>query len=239
MYFTSDQISSISPQDTRTWKKKVFFTFDVDWAHDEVIADTLALVGHSGHKSTWFATHDADYLQSLFDSDLVEVGVHPNFNNLLNNNSVQNSGEIIMHARSIVPDGTSLRSHSLMQSERLIDEFSAAGFTHISNLFVPYASGLRMIPFRLWDGVTIVPYQFQDNVEIKMNLNSMDNSISEYEFHVFNFHPIHVFLNTESLDRYEKTRPLHQNPKELIKYRYKGFGTRNRLIRILNLFQQP
>ena len=52
---------------------------------------------------------------------------------------------------------------------------------------------------------------------------------------VFDFHPIHVFLNTESLERYERTRALHHNPKELIKHRYEGYGTRNRLIELLEL----
>ena len=54
-------------------------------------------------------------------------------------------------------------------------------------------------------------------------------------FHVFDFHPIHVFLNTESLDRYERTRSIHQNPKELIKHRYQGHGTRSWLMELLEL----
>ena len=52
---------------------------------------------------------------------------------------------------------------------------------------------------------------------------------------VFDFHPIHVFLNTESLNRYERARPFFQNPKELIKHRYEGYGTRNRFIELLEL----
>ncbi len=36
---------------------------------------------------------------------------------------------------------------------------------------------------------------------------------------VFNFHPIHVFLNTERLERYEESRPYHRSPEELLKYR--------------------
>jgi hypothetical protein len=43
----------------------------------------------------------------------------------------------------------------------------------------------------------------------------------------------------ESLNRYERTRPLHQKPKELIKQRYEGYGTRNRLIELLELCHQP
>ena len=54
----------------------------------------------------------------------------------------------------------------------------------------------------------------------------------------FDFHPIHVFLNTENLNRYERTRPIHQNPKELIKYRYQGYGTRSRSMELLELANQ-
>ena len=50
---------------------------------------------------------------------------------------------------------------------------------------------------------------------------------------VFNFHPIHIFLNTENIVRYETTRHLHKNPKELIKNRYLGKGVRTDLIKLL------
>lgn len=52
---------------------------------------------------------------------------------------------------------------------------------------------------------------------------------------VINFHPIHVFLNTESMDRYESVRHIHQNAQELLKYRYEGYGTRNLLIDLLSM----
>jgi len=52
---------------------------------------------------------------------------------------------------------------------------------------------------------------------------------------VFDVNSIHEFLNTESLDRYELTRSRHQNLKELIKHRFKGYGTRNRFIDLLRL----
>ena len=32
-----------------------------------------------------------------------------------------------------------------------------------------------------------------------------------------------------------KTRHLHNKPSELIKYRYDGYGTRNRLLELINL----
>ena len=57
-------------------------------------------------------------------------------------------------------------------------------------------------------------------------------------FQVFNFHPIHVFLNTGSLELYEKTRPIHNNPKELIKFRHDGEGIRSQLINLLETSKQ-
>jgi len=55
---------------------------------------------------------------------------------------------------------------------------------------------------------------------------------------VFDFHPIHVFLNTELLDRYDRTRHLHQKPGELIKHRFDGEGIRIRLLELLALAAQ-
>ena len=34
-------ISSIYPEKISTWKNKVFLSFDIDWAHDEVLKDTI------------------------------------------------------------------------------------------------------------------------------------------------------------------------------------------------------
>ena len=64
---------------------------------------------------------------------------------------------------------------------------------------------------------------------------AMNEIASRSGLKVFDFHPIHIFLNTESLERYERTRPIHHNPKELIKHRYSGYGARNQLIELLEM----
>ena len=55
---------------------------------------------------------------------------------------------------------------------------------------------------------------------------------------VYDFHPIHVFLNTESIERYEETRLLHHKPNELIKHRYNGYGIRNQLIDLIEIIDK-
>ena len=37
-------ISSINPEKISTWKNKVFLSFDIDGAHDEVLKDTIDIV---------------------------------------------------------------------------------------------------------------------------------------------------------------------------------------------------
>jgi hypothetical protein len=146
-----------------------------------------------------------------------------------------NGTDVIADCMSLVPHARSVRSHSLTQNERIIDQFKRVGLSHISNTFIPNGSGIQLKPFYLWDQMIVVPHSWQDNVALKMNLDFPLSKGCTFSFKVLDFHPIHVYLNTESLNRYESTRSLHQNPKELIKYRYNGYGTRNRLIEVLGL----
>jgi hypothetical protein len=40
-------ISKIDPEDRSTWANKLFLTFDVDWAHDDVLLDSADLINES------------------------------------------------------------------------------------------------------------------------------------------------------------------------------------------------
>jgi len=231
----SSVLSKINPDNEKTWEGKIFVTFDVDWAHDEVIHDSLELIRSVQAETTWFVTHKTPLLAELQRDPSFELGIHPNFNPLLNGDSNTSSEKIIADCLSIVPTARSVRSHSLTQNERLVDQFWTAGLTHISNFFVPYGSGFQVKPFRIWDGIITTPHSWQDNVALKMNMGFPKLADFVSGLHVFDFHPIHVFLNTENLERYEHTRALHHKPKELIKHRYKGYGTRSRLLELLGL----
>ena len=121
--------------------------------------------------------------------------------------------------------------------------FTEQKITHDVNEFIPYHADIKLSPWILWNGMYRVPFNWEDDIQLMYsNIDIKENSPSEIAadlnykgLRVFNFHPIHVFLNTESLDRYESTRSLHHNPKELIKHRFMGYGTRNRLFDLLEL----
>lgn len=228
-------ISKISPTNINSWKNKVFLTFDIDWAHDDIISDTFNLVKNFNLLSTWFVTHETSMVEKLSLEKTIELGIHPNFNPLLNGNSEKDSTEVLKKSLDIVPSAVSIRSHSLTQNERLLDQFKQFGLTHISNNFIPFGCGINIKPFCVWDKIIIVPHCWQDNVSLKMNLSFPQVTDFATGLCIFDFHPIHVFLNTESLDRYERTRPFHQNPEELIKHRFDGYGTRSKLLELLKM----
>src|SRR5688572_22770431 len=77
------RISEIRPDDEASWRDRIFLTIDIDWASDEVIADTAALVEEAGVAATWFVTHDTPQIGRLRANPLFELGIHPNFNFLL------------------------------------------------------------------------------------------------------------------------------------------------------------
>ncbi len=238
------KISEIQTNADLTWQKSVFLTFDIDWAHDDVFNDTIDVVEHFDSPATWFITHETPCLKRLRANRKFELGIHPNFNFLLegDDRNGKSAAEVIENLIAIVPEAKSVRSHSLTQSSGLFNLFKKNGLTHEVNHLVPNYAGIELKPWRLWNGLSRIPYGWEDDVYIisvgkGLSEKNPNEIVSEggIGLKVFDFHPIHIYLNTESLDRYERTRPLHNNPQELIKHRYQGYGTRNRLLELLEM----
>lgn len=230
------KLSEIDPSNPDTWN--CVLTFDIDWACDEVLEDTIDLVESSGISATWFVTHDTPVLKRLRSNPAFEIGIHPNFNFLLNGDA-RNGGtaqEVVKRLLAIVPEAKTVRSHSLTQSSNILQIFADNGLTHEANHFIPEQAAIELKPWRLWNGLIKIPYLWEDDVACLYKENTPIQELTKRNgVRVFDFHPIHVFLNTESLDRYEGTREIHRDPKELSKHRYTGTGTRSHLKEILRL----
>jgi hypothetical protein len=238
-------VSRVEVGDEKSWEHRLFLTFDIDWANDDVLKDTIHLVEQADVAATWFVTHKTPVLERLSENPKFEVGIHPNFNPLLSgsHDAGRNAEEVVQRCLEIAPGAKAVRSHSMTQSSVLLEVFKESGLTHDANHFVPYSTGIELKPWLSWNGLVRVPYSWEDDVHILYDsigirqdcprgiaINRSDRGLK-----VFDFHPVHIFLNTESLERYERTRPLHQNPAELIKHRYQGYGTRSRLIELLTM----
>ena len=78
-----------------------------------------------------------------------------------------------------------------------------------------------MYPWYL-EGVMQIPFFFEDDIYLMEGFSNQPklyfcNRIKMYK--IFNFHPIHLFLNTETLERYYKIKKDYHNFNVLKKNR--------------------
>ena len=214
---------------------KIFLTFDIDWAVDNVLSYSIDLVEKFDIKVTWFVTHDTPLLDRLRENPKFELGIHPNFNFLMQgkHDKGENYKEVIDNILRIVPEAVSVRSHSMTQNSPMLDYFTECGLTHDSNHFIPHDSGLVLQPWKIWNGLIKCPYFWEDDVAFLEKDLKILNTINNGGLKIYDFHPIHVFLNTENPTRYQSTRAVHRN-KELSEHRYDGLGTRNLLEQLVS-----
>ena len=221
-------VGSIVVDEPVSWQNKWFITLDVDWAHDDVLEVAIDMVEDAGIHATWLITNESRWLDRLTSNPLFELGVHPNFNRLLagTNRTVDTFQKVIRDLLEIAPNSRSVRSHSLTYSSRLSDCFVEFGLTHDLNSYIPRHSVANLSPWKLPNGQIRVPTIWEDDVEFPI---TCDQGWAKWEegVRVLNFHPIHLYLNTEDANRYEFTRRIHRRPKQLALHRNDSVGTRS------------
>ena len=215
-------IKDINSDDDSTWLDSIFLTIDVDWASDPVIEFTIELLNRYNLSATWFITHETDLISLLRSNPKFELGIHPNFNFLMNGDfrNGKNAFDVVERLMNIVPESKSVRSHSMTQSSVVLDLFKSFGLEYDCNHFIPFESGICLKPWRHWNGIQKVPYGWEDDV-FMLDYAALDalDITHRNGLKVFDFHPIHLFLNTETIARYESAKPYLQNYPDLIKFK--------------------
>lgn len=234
----SDLVRNVTTKFDEEMGGRMFLTFDLDWCSDEVLAFTLDILEEYDRCATFFVTHQTSLLDRIRANQNFELGIHPNFNFLLEGDFRfgKNYQQVIEHYLHIVPEAVSVRSHSLTQSSGILEAFAKCGLTHDCNLFLP-PKGLPK-PFLHWGAKLVrVPHIFEDDVECLNGWHNLE-TLRDLEklscIKVFNFHPIHIFLNTEHLERYQESAAVHRE-NDLLKncVNTSSFGTRYFLIELL------
>ena len=236
---TFGNISQICPDDPSTWENKNFITFDIDWAHDEILSETIDLMEKADVNATWFVTHYTPLLERLRANSKFELGIHPNFNFLLVGDPRNGSSaeEVVDRLLEFNPDTKVVRSHSTTQSSRLLELFFKKGITHDCNHFIPEQAMIELKPFKCWTNLVKIPYFWEDAAVCISEVNTSIHQLTQRSgLRVFNFHPIHIYLNTDKLSRYEQARPNFQNPSKLFKLRNQdSTGTKDKLRNLLEI----
>lgn len=217
------KISEIDVDNKSTWEDAVFLTFDIDWACDDILSYTIDLVERAKVSATWFVTHETPLLDRLRGNKNFELGIHPNFNNLLSGDTSngRTAEEVIDKLLFFVPEAKAVRSHCTTQSSRLLSLFYNKGLTHDSNNFIPTYSGMKLSPWLLWNGLLEVPFFWADDVACAYDegwdvLSIIQNNKG---LKVFDFYPMHVFLNTGNMEQFDRLRRYEKEPMQLKKYK--------------------
>ena len=209
---------------------KIAFTCDIDWASELVIKDTLDLFQEYKIKSTLFCTHKSIQIDKC-DRNLFEIGIHPNFNKNIIEGNGEKGFEIVKKLKDIYPEAIGVRSHSITTSGPILEIFKQNNLLYECNQFIPYSKTIN--PYKCWNGMSIIQYNFEDDVHFTYN-NSFDFSLidefSSSKYLIMDFHPIHIYLNTDSEKTYQNAKPYF-NSSSLKKYKNtKEYGVRDLLI---------
>lgn len=231
--------SDIDLQNSDSWKGKAILSFDIDWAIDPVIDDVLDLLDEAGLKATFFITHQTETLNRIRANSKYELGIHPNFNPLIEKNpNALSAKETLEQILKIVPEAKVLRSHGMTHSGRWLSLYKEMGIEFLSQYYMGGVNSIQ--PFAHINGLVEAPIFFADDgfaYESGQGKNwDIESSIKpNKEFlKVFNFHPIHIKLNTPDFTYYDKARHTFHSINELNNHIYTGFGVRNIFKKLTN-----
>lgn len=183
-------------------------TFDIDWAPDACIAEVAYLLDRAGVRATFLVTHACDVLADLARAGH-RLGIHPNF--LPRSSHGDSAADVVGHLLEIVPHASVMRTHALVQSTPLLIEVLRAapqltldlstftyGFPHVGRFAFAF-DDVRMdrINYNWEDDAAFVDPEFDWSMP---------------RFHgpltVFDFHPIHVALNSRDASAYRRLKGL-------------------------------
>jgi len=187
-------------------------TLDIDWAPDFIIDDIAQILIENKVKATWFVTHQSDAIERLRENyELFELGIHPNM--LSGSTHGKTEDDVLAYIKNIVPDAISMRTHGLYQTSNFLVKAAKEYDVLIDvSLFLPRAKYLQ--PHKLkWHGSSLwrIPYFWEDDSEMFEDnpiWNIFDVRMNVDGLKVFDFHPIHIALNTESFERYDSLKKI-------------------------------
>jgi len=198
---------------------ETILTFDCDWAPDFVINNVINLLNEEKIKATFFITNKSQIIKKLRENKLFEVGIHPNF--FRNSTQGSNEDSILNNLKQIVPEAKSIRTHGLYQSTLLLKKFQEYEIENDLSLFLPNTPNI--VPhYSKFFNLYRFPYFWEDDVAMTEKSNwSFDDPLYHVNgLKIFNFHPIHVFLNSRDVENYENLKKdigLEQLNEENIK----------------------
>lgn len=188
-------------------------TFDIDWAPDWCIEQVSQMLIEKEIKATWFITHDSPAIRKLSKyGDLFELGIHPNFQP--DSTQGRNPQEVMKNLMRFLPQAVSVRTHGLIQSSHLLKMMREQFGIQFDVSILLYKTP-NIVPHTIYTSknspIIRIPFFWEDDTE--MSVPNPLFSFSEKKYHlpglkIFNFHIIHLILNSFSLEGYQNCKKL-------------------------------
>jgi len=233
--------------------KACSITFDTDWAPDWCVRDCYEICKSAGVGATFFVTDYLPVLEEIACDPMFEIGIHPNF--FPGSSHGDDERSVLKHCLSLlkkvgIDDSKeiSMRTHGLYQSSHLF-YLIASEFPQIRrdvSILMPFVSGLKPFSYTIFPNIhnlIRIPYYWEDDSATAIeNYNwklTFKNKILDCGLKIFDFHPIHIALNTENMKRYEAIKKNHDIRKleisDIDKYKNKiSRGPKDFLLDILS-----
>jgi len=120
----------------------------------------------------------------------------------------------------------------LTNSSIIQREYNTLDIKYDLNTLIPAVEGMILYPF---DSVIadfkILPFIYEDDVYLNLKKKQTADFFLSDKFiapRIFNFHPIHLYLNTDQKETYENARPYFKDAKKLSTMKNtKKYGIRN------------
>lgn len=197
-------------------------TLDTDWVPQFILDYSLQILSEYGIKATVFCTGEYD----IFDNNLVEVAVHPNF--MADSTQGSDEEEIIKGLRTSCPEAVGSRSHRLYWRKGLEVLLKMHGFRYDCSMKCFQKPGLKPVTK---NGFTRIPVWWGDNFHLRQgyDLNRFQvPGMNDAGLKVLLFHPIHIYLNTANLEDYKELNWAARgwrHERDLASMRKSGPGT--------------
>lgn len=160
-----------------------------------------------------------------------EIEPHPFFRDGC---AIQETLDKLVQQINIIPKG--LRSHSCLFSHAVGLYLNNRGYSYSSNHALLFKE--KPLPYRHPWGIWELPIYYMDNMDFTMSKNWPDllhepfsdivieRALTDNGIYVFDFHPLHVIMNTSSLDDYEKVKQsILNSSKSPFDIKFFGNGT--------------
>lgn len=207
---------------------RIAITMDTDWVPEEVMTEMLDLLRRYRIKATVFATGEYKCLMDLGSPDNdIEVGIHPRIN------SLDEIDYAVEQLQAVYPRAVGVRVHTLAHSSRFHGVFIKKNIRYSSNSFFP---GMVNPPVKYFGNLWEFPIYFMDDYYLYRDSPLFTISDLELErpgLKITAFHPIHIFLNQQSIDGHEKIKHGLTDFEFLVTHRREGIGIRKMFLELL------